>query len=212
MNKDEESKLRKLRKLGERLAEAGRSPWQPRAAVEAMLPEETPAGPWRLRPVTLRMWLCLDRARSPYVSGDRPKEAGVLIAALAHALSALSGMTVLEDDIVCSVPADAVVELDAVVRGHLSGAFATALRMERRREPGESSQPRAPGGFGWALTVFAGLRMAGFTRDEALDTPLIEAFALGAVRNYQEHRMEPVEATYAQRDAEEKMEAGEGNG
>lgn len=164
--------------LSDAMAAAHASPWEPRCITEAFLPTpETLAG-IPLHPLTMRGWLALDRARSPFLSGEW---AGLCddeaLSALLAAVRVLSGRSDLSADALRGLmtPEQAVAAVNQIL-GIVRRAFRTRLRMAWRWSK-ETPARRDPEMGSW-LPTLTELITLGMSRDQALDCPVDQAYAL----------------------------------
>lgn len=173
-----------LRAISEALAGAEQSPWEPRCVSKAFA--SRPGG----LVLTMQGWIDLDAVCSPFLEGRLP-DGDDAVAQLSAAVDAF-GLGPLE------VKPDDAIELAEAMRKAVTEAFSMQLKMQ---PPGDTS-PKAPGGFGSWLPIFACLvAQIGMSRLDALATPVCQAFALIATHRHNQGWLVS-DATYAQRDAD----------
>lgn len=197
MTEDEE-----LQGMSAALAAADNDPWSPRCVAEAFVPESLVIGPWSIGPLTMRGWLCLDKARSPFVTGVFPEEVEARVGALCAAISILAGVRVGVEDLRGAVSAEEALKAELMVCAWINNSFATALPMHRPARPGEEVPPAArEHGFGWWIKVLTKLiSELHQPLPSALEMPLGQAFALLAVQALLDG-CEPRELNYREREA-----------
>jgi len=193
--------------LSQRLAEEEGNPFTPQCVARAFLAEPSMLGPIQLLPLTMRGYLRLESARSPYVTGMFPEDNAERLQALCFAVAVLSGRGWTIEELVEELTPEQAIEGDDLVADCMARVWETALPMRRPAKAGEGVEPPARDhGFGWWVRVLTKLVVdLGFTRDEALDCPMAQAFALVAT-NAALDGMEPKEMNYREREAAEKAE------
>lgn len=173
-----------LHALGNALADAEQSAWQPACVREALLACGLTVGPWHVPDLTLRRWLQLEAVRSPLLGGAWSKCADLRLMEICRALRILLEREVAIHELMASVAPEELGKFIDSLTELVSRAFATVLPMH---PPGDSVTPPAhPPGFGWVLALYCELRARGCSRDDALDTPVAEAFALQAMSRWQQ--------------------------
>lgn len=170
--------IKDLDDASERLAAArSRSGVTPRTVVRAFSQEGA------LPAVTFRMWMTLESLESPFTGGG--KEGERKIECLAEALGVVLGWDVMLEELMEIFEPEMCATLWKRLDTHISGAFAPMLRMQ---PPGTSHPPGARGdsnGIGWWASLLAGLMEAfSLSLDEALDTPIAQAFVLIAAQRH----------------------------
>ncbi|MFQ3577418.1 MAG: hypothetical protein SNJ52_00185 [Verrucomicrobiia bacterium] len=128
--------------------------------------------------VTLRRWLELEEASSPFATGQWPGDPLDILRATAEAWAIL-------------FPSERVPEAEqaaARIGAELAQAFSTALECRWPSRPGEPPSPRPPhDGAGWLARMVSRLCTGlGITPAAALDLPLDQAFLLAAGWNLNE--------------------------
>lgn len=187
----QDAAINDLRRLGEELAGALQSPWEPACVARAF---STPAeGELAL---TLQQWIDLDAIRSPLLEGLLPETAEQLEAAAEIFALALDDLD----------PDEAAAIGGAMLRA-CGSAFATALPM---RPPQAEAGSEMADGFGTWLPMWAFLvSQCGLAPDAANGLRVDRAYALMAAtrRNQGWHC---AGTPYAMRDAAEKEDAADG--
>lgn len=183
-----ETEEQDLRALGEELAAAEQSRWEPRCVCRAFA-----SVPGKLV-LTMQGWIDLHAVCSPFLENRIP-DGDDLEQQLSAAVDAF-GLGPLE-----ATPEEAY-RLGMAMLDAVNEAFTTQLRMH---PPGES-QPQAPGGFGNFLPILACLiAQLGMSRRDALTTPVAQAFALIASHRSNQGWL-VTGSTYTQRDLIAKTE------
>lgn len=197
----------KLAAMSKALAAAENDPLQPACVMRAFLSDSVHLGNIPLHPLTLRGHLQLEAARSPFVTGEFPKDGEAALQALCIAVSALAQRDVTRQELIESLTPQEAAEAEIVVARMINAAWETALPMRRVEKAGEkSSPPSRDHGFGWWVRVLTKLIVdLGFTRDEALDCPMAQAFALVATNDVLDGK-EPTEMNWKEREAINALE------
>lgn len=193
----------RLDELSKAIAAEENSPLQPAVVARAFL---DPGAPLvfgvRLPQVTLLAWLRLEAAHSPFVTGEYVGDAAERVQALCTAWEAIVGEPLFPEAIIGAVPPEDVLAAEAAIARRVNECFDTFLPL---RLPGAKTveQPR-DAGTGWWVRILARL-CNGFhmTLEDALDTPLIQAFALLAGHGANDGQ-EPAGMTWAEREAMRK--------
>lgn len=172
-----------LRALGEELAGALRSGWEPACLARAFA---TPAA--GALALTMQQWIDLDALRSPLLQGDLPETAAQLAAA-----AEIFGLALDDLD-----PEEAAALGGAMLRA-CDAAFATALPM---RPPQAEAGSEMADGFGTWLPLWAFLvSQCGLAPDAASALRVDRAYALMAATR-RNQGWECAGTPYALRDAE----------
>lgn len=183
------------------LAEADNDPSTPRCVIEAFLDEPPLLAPGLpLGPLTMRGWLRLESARSPFVTGNWPTSPERRAEALAFAVAVLRNQLFTVDDLMKVLSGHDAGNAELIVSNRINSAFSTALPMRWPSKKGDTALNRDHG-FGWWIRVLAKL-VRGFrmTIDQALDCQVSQAFALIATGAALDGA-EPKEMNYREREA-----------
>lgn len=182
-----------LRRLGEELAGALHSPWEPACIARAF---STPAeGELAL---TMQQWIDLDAIRSPLLQGDLPKTAAQLEAA-----AEIFGLALDDLD-----PDEAAAIGGAMLRA-CGTAFATALPMRQPDSQLSTNNSQLSDGFGTWLAMWAFLvSQCGLAPDAACALRVDRAYALMAATR-RNQGWECAGTPYALRDAAEKEDTAD---
>lgn len=193
----------KLAAMSKALAAAENDPLQPACVMRAFLSESVHLGNIPLHPLTLRGHLQLESARSPFVTGEFPNDGEAALQALCIAVSVLAQRDVTRQELIESLTPQEAAEAEIVVARIINAAWETALPMRRVEKAGEKSSPLSRDhGFGWWVRVLTKLIVdLGFTRDEALDCPMAQAFALVATTAVLDGDKEPAEMNWREKEA-----------
>lgn len=183
------------------LAEADNDPSTPRCVIEAFLDEPPVLAPGLpLGPLTMRGWLCMEKARSPFLTGIWPDTPERRAEALAFAVGVLRNQPFPLHDLMTVLSGHDAADAELIVANRINSAFSTALPMRWPSRTGESALSRDHG-FGWWIKVLTklveNLRM---TIEQALDCPVAKAFALLAT-SASLAGAEPKEMNYREREA-----------
>lgn len=196
----------RLAEIGKALAAAENDPLQPACVVRAFFDPNPPTVfGIRLPQVTMRSWLALELARSPYVTGVWPEDAMEDVQALCIAISTISGKSLSPDSLIGQLPPEEVLSAKVAVAMRIGGSFETFLPLRRKHAPGEKEAKDH--GTGWWIKVM--VRLIGDLHmpvKVALGTPLPVAFALLAGFGTNEG-MEPAGENWREREALNKWEA-----
>jgi len=200
-----------LDELSKRLAEEEANPFTPQCVARAFLAQPVMLGPIPLLTLTMRGYLRLESARSPYVTGIFPEDNAERLQALCLAVSVLSGRGLDLPDLMEALTPEQAIYAEDLVTDCVARAWEPALPMRRPAKTGEGAEPPARDhGFGWWVRVLTKLIVdLGFTRDGALDCPMPQAFALVAT-NAALDGLEPKEMNYREREALVKGVAEDG--
>lgn len=155
-----------LRALGMELAEAARSPWEPRCVAAAF---SRHAGPWVFR---MQTWVDLEAVQSPFLLGEMP-EAEEALYHFRKAFEAFGyeGTTPEECD------AEGLLLLGARMVQAISNGF--AMRVPVAPAERDMASTSSDEGLGEFLPILACLvTQMGFRLDDALQLPVGRAFAL----------------------------------
>ena len=174
--------------------------WQPRLVVETFArPVPIRIGSYAVGPLTLRGWLALDAARSPFLNGET-FSVDELPERLADALAALTGTPVSAGEVMERIPPAEVPAAIQALYALCSARFVAFLNMVPPGEPGEL---RPDDGFGECLPLHAAfVTQLNLTPDAALDLPIDRGvMLLNAKRHNDGWRAEGV--NYRDRDWED---------
>lgn len=197
-----------LDEVGKKLAGAENDLLQPACIARAFLDRPVQVGGIALHPLTMRGYLELESARSPFVSGgEPPADVWAAVDALCAALTVLSRRSVSAEEFMDAVEPEDATEAWRIVSEQIIAAWETALPMRRVSRAGEAAAeaPRNHG-FGWWVRVLAKLITAlNFSLHDALECPMAQAFALVAASAALEG-MEPAGENWREREALNKFE------
>lgn len=189
------------------LAEADNDPSTPRCVIEAFLDEPPVLAPGLpLGPLTMRGWLRLEKARSPFLTGSWPESPERRAEALAFAVGVLRSQPFTLQDLMTVLSGHDAAEAELIVANRINSAFLTALPMRWPSKTGDTT-PARDHGFGWWIKVLAKLvKDLKKTIEQALDCPVAQAFALLATTASLDGA-EPKEMNYREREAFAQEEA-----
>lgn len=190
----------KLAAMSKALAAAENDPLQPACVMRAFLDTESPlVFGIELPQVTLRAWLSLERAGSPYVTGaPQPEKIEDRVQCLCTAIATISGKPLFAEAVIGSVPAEEVLKAEAAVAWRCGTAFETFLPL---RNPEKKETTSKDPGTGWWVRLVARLMSdLNMSLASAMDTPISVAFALLAAYGTTEG-MEVVGESWREREA-----------
>lgn len=163
------------------LAAAEGDPWTPACVAAAFLDEAVVVAGVLLHGVTMRGWLRLEVARSPFVTGQFASGAAERLRDLCFALSVLSGRHVSEYDLTLGCSPQEALGAEVTVARLINEEFATVLPMRFRSADGSLPREGGDEGFGWWPRLLTRLvRDFHMPLHEATALRLSKAFALVA--------------------------------
>lgn len=170
----------KLAAISKALAAAGNDPLQPACVARAFLDPHPPqVFGITLPQVTMRAWLALESARSPFVTGEWMEDAAARVQALCTAIETISEAPLFPESIIGYEDPATVLEAEAIVSHRVNASFETFLALRRKPLPGEKVESTKDAGTGWWVKILAKLMGdLGMSLAEALNTAVPVAFAL----------------------------------
>jgi len=170
--------IKDLDEASERLAAArSRSGVTPRTVVRAFSQEGA------LPAITFRMWMDLEALDSPFTGCS--KEGEIKIACLAETLGVVLGWDVRLEELMEIFEPEMCASLWKRLDTHIGESFAPMLRMYPPGTTQPSGTDRDGNGIGWWASLLAGLMETfSLSREEALDTPIAQAFVLIAAHRH----------------------------
>jgi hypothetical protein len=163
--------------------------------------------PWRVGPMTMRLWIELDACRSPFLAAQDVPMAE-FPQRLATALSIFTGEAISAADVMREMRGDKAVAVAQEIAERCTEIFRLFVEMELPDTNGTPAKPHHEDGFGsWLPLLAAIIEKLRLKPEEAMEMPVAQAVAiLQAMKKNEGYRVKG--ANYRSRELEASAEKG----